>query len=69
MSAMEEYAYDLRGTFGHWGGHPTHSVSDWKQEVQADNTRLGYWEWVATLLEDEEESETISATEDAASMR
>ena len=43
-----------------------HPVSEWKQEVQADNTRLGYWQWVATLLEVEEEYEEISATEDVA---
>jgi len=63
---MEKSADELREQFGHWGDHPVHSVSEWKHEVLAGNTRLGYWEWVATLLEAEEESETISATEDAA---
>jgi hypothetical protein len=45
--AMEKSADELRKQFGHWGGHPVHPVSEWKQEVQADNTRLEYCEWVA----------------------
>jgi hypothetical protein len=63
---MEESPDQLREQFGHSGGHPVHSVSEWKKKVQADNTRLGYREWVATLLEAEEKPETISATDDAA---
>jgi predicted phosphohydrolase len=63
---MEKSADELREQFGHWEGHPVHPVSEWRQEVQAEDTRLGYWEWVATLLEAEAESETISAIEDAA---
>ena len=53
---MKKSSNELREAHGHWGDHPAHSVSDWKQEVQADNTRLGYWEWIATILEFEEES-------------
>ena len=63
---MEKSADELREQFGHWGDHPVHPVSEWKQEVQADNTRLGYWEWMAILLELEEESEEISAPENLA---
>ena len=63
---MEKNVDELREQFGHWGDHPVHSVSEWKQEVRAGNTRLGYWQWVATLLEVEEEYEEISATEDVA---
>ena len=59
---MEKSADELRGQFGHWRDHPAHPVSEWKKEVQADNTRLGCWEWAAILLELEEESEEISAT-------
>jgi hypothetical protein len=66
---MEKSPGELRDQFGHWGDNPVHSVSEWKQEVQADNTRLGYWEWVATIMEGEEEAETIRATEDAAPTR
>jgi hypothetical protein len=61
---MEKSADELREAHGHWGRHPVHAVSDWKQEVEADNTRLGYWEWVASILEFEEESEEISTAQD-----
>lgn len=61
---MENSADELREAHGHWGSHPVHSVSDWKQEIEADNTRLGYWEWVASILEFEEESEEISTAQD-----
>jgi hypothetical protein len=60
---MDKSAGGLREEHGHWGSHPAHSVSEWKQEVEADNTRLGYWEWVASILEFEEEFETASETE------
>ncbi len=29
-----------------WGEHPDFPVEDWQQEVAADDTRKGYWEWV-----------------------
>jgi hypothetical protein len=37
----------------HWDEHPNYAVSDWQYEVAADDTRLGYWEWVkAGLIND-----------------
>ena len=33
---------------GYWGEHPKHTVGEWKEEVQANETRLGYWDWVNT---------------------
>ncbi len=33
--------------YGPWGEHPDHPVDDWKYEVANDDTRLGYWAWVA----------------------
>lgn len=30
-----------------WGEHAHHPVEDWKAEVANDDTRLGYWHWVA----------------------
>jgi hypothetical protein len=36
------------GTFGE---HPAYPVADWQLEVTNDNTRRGYWEWVAANLE------------------
>lgn len=38
-------------TAGHWGEHPDHPVSDWQYEVSNDDTRLGYWAWVANQIE------------------
>ena len=64
--AMEKSADELREQFGHRGDHPVHPVSEWEQEVWVGNTRLGYWDWAAMLLELEEESEEISAPEDLA---
>lgn len=37
---------------GHWGAHPEHPVEDWRFEVANDDTRLGYWPWVAQKIEE-----------------
>lgn len=29
------------------GEHYDHDLADWQQEVANEETRLGYWEWVA----------------------
>lgn len=34
-----------------WAEHPCAPLEDWKFEVQNDDTRLGYWEWVDALLD------------------
>ncbi len=36
---------------GVWAEHVTWPVSDWKYEVDNDDTRLGYWDWVASQME------------------
>lgn len=56
---MDKSTDELREAHGHWGTYPVHSVTDWKQEVEAENTRLGYWEWGASILDLEEESEAF----------
>ncbi|WP_294131763.1 hypothetical protein [Sphingobium sp.] len=33
-----------------WAEHPDHPVADWQAEVANDDTRLGYWDWVAARL-------------------
>ena len=38
---------ELREYYGHWEQHPDFPVRDWAFEAQNDDTRLGYWEWVA----------------------
>lgn len=56
MSLEEE----LIEEFGYWGEHPRHSVAEWQTEVENNDTRRGYWEWCATIVEcegiNEEES-------------
>ncbi|MFN8043348.1 MAG: hypothetical protein U0S13_08375 [Mycobacterium sp.] len=31
----------------HWDEDAQHRLEDWRGEVENDDTRLGYWEWVA----------------------
>lgn len=48
---MTMSANDLRLTHGVWGEHPDCPVADWRNQVANDETRAGYWEWVASELE------------------
>jgi hypothetical protein len=36
---------------GYWGEHPDYPVSDWQYEVQNNDTRNGYWDWVSNKIE------------------
>ena len=36
---------------GNWGEHPQHEVGDWAQAIASEDTRLGYWEWVANRID------------------
>lgn len=36
---------------GVWGEHDDFPVSDWRYEVANQDTRTGYWEWVAARVE------------------
>jgi hypothetical protein len=40
---------------GHWAQHPEYSLSDWKWAVTNEDTRLGYWAWVADNLDADED--------------
>lgn len=45
-------AGDIREAHGGvWGEHPEYPVSAWRYQVNNDDTRAGYWEWVASELE------------------
>jgi hypothetical protein len=45
-------ALDLAAHFGGtWGEHPEHEVGAWAEEVANEDTRLGYWEWVASRID------------------
>lgn len=49
-SSTEITAEALIEEHGVWGAHPDFSVEDWKTEVENDDTRAGYWAWVATQI-------------------
>jgi hypothetical protein len=36
---------------GVWGRHPVYPVEDWQSEVENEDTRQGYWEWVHSKIE------------------
>jgi hypothetical protein len=45
-------ALDLAAHFGGtWGEHPHHEVGDWAYAIASEDTRLGYWEWVANRID------------------
>lgn len=33
------------------GQHPVHTRAEWRNDVAQENTSLGYWQWLADLLE------------------
>jgi hypothetical protein len=47
-------AKTLRKALGPWGSDPEHPVSDWKNEVQNDETRLSYFDWVIDRKEQDD---------------
>lgn len=48
---MTKLAVDLSDQHGHWGSHRKFPVGDWKYCVDNDETRMGYWDWVAAQVE------------------
>lgn len=50
MNFSAEVLMDQWG--GSWGDHPDHSIEDWRYEVANNDTRLGYWEWVAARIDE-----------------
>lgn len=54
IEEVAEYAHEVEAEHGgYWGEHPDYPVSDWQDEVAADHTRCGYWEWVAHNLNEQ----------------
>jgi hypothetical protein len=47
---LAEFYDELEG----WGEHPTYKMIDWRDAVARDETRLGYWSWVASCIVAEE---------------
>ena len=48
-----------------WASHAQFPVEDWRYEVANDDTRLGYWEWVASKNEQAEFERNREAREQA----
>jgi hypothetical protein len=44
---------DQFGERGLWNVHPTYCLEDWQYEVANDDTRLGYWDWVMSYVDQE----------------
>lgn len=42
---------------GVWGEHPDHSVDDWKYQIANGDARSGYWDWVASEIEQAKEKD------------
>ena len=48
LSEIDEISADFGG---YWeGNHPDHPVDAWRHEIINNDTRMGYWEWVAARI-------------------
>lgn len=45
----------LKETYGYWGQHPRYTLEAWRSEIAADETRLGYWQWIFHIITNKEE--------------
>ena len=43
--------------YKYWDEHPGYPRADWKYEVRNDDTSKGYWSWVQTQIELQEEDD------------
>jgi hypothetical protein len=50
-SIAVDAAITMETNGGYWGYHPIHLVADWRYEVDNEDTRQGYWEWVVNQIE------------------
>ena len=41
---------DLADNYDYWDEHPDFPSSDWRYEVANEDTREGYWFWVAAKI-------------------
>jgi hypothetical protein len=55
-------ADQLRERYDNWGEHPEHSLEAWQHQVANDETRRGYWEWVAAEIEANDSEATEGGT-------
>lgn len=50
LNARDPEIDRLARLYGPWGEHPAYPLTDWKQEILNDDTRLSYWSWVDALI-------------------
>lgn len=51
---MPDNVEELLTTFDYWvDSHPDFPYEEWQDQVQNNNTRLGYWDWVVNEMENE----------------
>lgn len=56
MSMMTDAAWKIcQRNGGIWGSHLDYPLEDWKYEVTNNDTRMGYWNWVESKIEQEED--------------
>lgn len=53
LGEAREMAHPRWDPAGHWDEHRQFGVDDWRQEVENDDTRLGYHDWVNDQLDAE----------------
>lgn len=56
---------ELIKTYTSWGEHPAFPLADWRAEVTSNDTRLGYWAWVANCMKDVSYDEQAPANKEA----
>jgi hypothetical protein len=57
---MAKDTQQLHDQLGHWGEHDKHPLADWRREVTENDTRLGYWDWVSTRIDGENNDDALS---------
>jgi hypothetical protein len=50
-SSETQEAEKLKFWYAAQGAHPHYPLADWKYEVANNDTKRGYWEWVANQIE------------------
>lgn len=55
MPTTPSSAEELEAMYSPDGGgeYPAYTRSDWRHDVNSQSTILGYWDWVAQMLDEE----------------
>jgi len=55
MSDWETDRCELIAQYGYWNQHPELTLAMWRTEVLQGCTLNGYWDWVLTQINEEEQ--------------